>query len=345
MAITIREIAKKAGVSRGTVDKVLNNRYGVSDEVRERVLKIATEYGYKPNLAGKVLAYQKKNIKIGMIIVDKNDKFFQDVYKGAKKAYNELKDFGISVEFCIMDTDNVEEQLQCIDDMSRKNISALIITPLNDERIANEITKLSEEGIKVVIVNTDIKGVRRLCFVGQDLKKSGRVAGHLIGEMFPNGGKVAIITGEDKYEALKQRIDGFVEIINNEYTKIKIVDTIYNIRNNEEAYVNTVSLFNRYPDLDAVFITTAKHIEGIGKAIRAKNKGDLKYVCYDIVPEIIQLIREKIIDFALTQDPYTQGYQPIKILFDYFFQDKVPSSENYFTRLEIITKENIPDYI
>ncbi|MCD8499260.1 MAG: LacI family DNA-binding transcriptional regulator [Clostridiales bacterium] len=65
---TIRSIAEAANVSRGTVDKVLNDRPGVSTAVRERVRRIAEEMGYKPNLAGKALAFQKKDIRIGILV-------------------------------------------------------------------------------------------------------------------------------------------------------------------------------------------------------------------------------------------------------------------------------------
>ncbi|HBR01008.1 MAG TPA: LacI family transcriptional regulator [Ruminiclostridium sp.] len=341
MAVTIRKIAEKAGVSRGTVDKVLNNRYGVSDEVREQIQRIASELGYKPNLAGKALAYQKKRIKIGIIIVDKNDQVFQDIYKGARQAYLELRDFGLSVDFCLMDTDSVEEQVHCIDKFSESGISALVITPLNDTAIKNSLKRLNEAGIKIVTINTDIMDIDRLCFIGQDLEKSGRIAGFLMGKLLPDGGEVAVITGEDKYKALNERIVGFTDIIKEEYSNIKIVETVRNISNAMEAYEKTVKLFENYRNLKGVYITTAKHMAAIGKAIRSKKRYDLEYICNDTVPEIVHLINEKIVSFTITQDPFNQGYLPLKILFDYFFQNKMPELEHIYTNLEIVTKENL----
>ena len=68
MGVTINDIAKKANVSRGTVDKILHNRPGVSDEIRANVMRIASELGYKPNVVGKALSHQKKPHKIGDIL-------------------------------------------------------------------------------------------------------------------------------------------------------------------------------------------------------------------------------------------------------------------------------------
>ena len=69
MRITTKDIAKLAGVSRGTVDRVLNNRGQVSQEVKEKVLKIARERGYKKNVLASNLARNKK-IKISVVLPD-----------------------------------------------------------------------------------------------------------------------------------------------------------------------------------------------------------------------------------------------------------------------------------
>ena len=65
MGVTIRQIAEAAGVSRGTVDRALNNRGRIRPEVAERVRQIAEEMGYKPNQLGRALSMSRNNIKIG----------------------------------------------------------------------------------------------------------------------------------------------------------------------------------------------------------------------------------------------------------------------------------------
>ncbi|WP_094552057.1 LacI family DNA-binding transcriptional regulator [Petroclostridium xylanilyticum] len=338
--VTIRSIAEAANVSRGTVDKVLNNRPGVSQEVRERVKRIAEEMGYKPNLAGKALAFQKKPLRIGVIILNKDDPLFQEVYEGVKKASHELKGFGITVECCVMGSVNVQEQLMCIRELYSKNISALALSPLDEEIIRNELKKLTEENIKIVTFNTDITGIERVCFVGQDLKKSGRVAGDLIGKLLPDGGNVLVITGPEKIKALQERVAGFKEIIEKEYPAIKIIDVLQNIHDNESSYLQTVEILKRQDSLNAIYIT-GRGIGGVGRAIRELNRRHIKFVCFDKIPETIELIKDKIVDFTITQEPFMQGYLPIKILFEYFFHNRLPDNEQVYTKLEIRTKENI----
>ena len=90
MGVTIRQIAEAAGVSRGTVDRALNNRGRIRPEVAERIQKIAEEMGYRPNQLGRALSMSKNNIKIGVIVQACETPFMNDVLEGVKKAKFEI---------------------------------------------------------------------------------------------------------------------------------------------------------------------------------------------------------------------------------------------------------------
>ena len=89
---SIKEIAALAGVSRGTVDRALNNRGGVNREVAERIRRIAAEKDYKTNRAALALAARKKPLKIGAIFPVEGNVFFLDVIAGLRAAEEEYKD-------------------------------------------------------------------------------------------------------------------------------------------------------------------------------------------------------------------------------------------------------------
>ncbi|MFZ5967537.1 MAG: LacI family DNA-binding transcriptional regulator [Bacillota bacterium] len=340
MKPTIKSIAEAANVSRGTVDKVLNDRPGVSQEVRERVKKIAEEMGYQPNLAGKVLAFQKKPLKIGVIILNKEDPFFQEIYKGVQEAQQEFKDFGVSVEIRMMENITAEEQVRCITELQRENITALALSPLEEESVKAALKEVQNKNIRVIAFNTDITDVEKLCFVGQNLIRSGRVAGELMGKVLPAGGKVAVLTSLAKIKALKERVEGFKQIVETEYPSLEVIELKENIWNNEAAYVKTLELLKEHPDLKGIYIT-GRGIEGVGKALDQLDRKEIKFICFDMAEETVNLIKKKIVDFTITQEPFDQGYLPIKILFDYFYKNQEPSSQQVYTKLQIITKENI----
>lgn len=336
--MTIKKIAALAGVSRGTVDRVLNNRPYVKTKTREKVLKIIEKYNYKPNLAGKSLAFQKNPVKIGFILLYKNDPLFQEIQNGVKKIYHELKGFGLAIEYSVMNKRNASEQIKCIKELCTRNISALVLCPLDDEMIRQELLNISSN-IKIVTYNTDISDIKKLCFVGTNYEKSGEIAGGLIGKLLYNSGNVLVISGPDSIKGLKERVAGFKKTIKQNYPQVKIVDVVSNVDDNETSYAKTVEYLKKETCIDAIFIT-ARGIGGIGRALKEINSRKIWFVCFDKMPVTVQLIKEGIVDFSITQEPEMQGYLPIKILFEYFFHHKPPKIQEINTRIEIITKEN-----
>ena len=342
MKPTMKAIAEAAKVSRGTVDRALNDRPGVNQEVRERVRKIAKDMGYEPNLAGKALAYQKNPLRIGVIILNKYDPFFEEVHRGVLQALQEYKDFGIHLEIRMMESISTEEQLRCINELVEENIVALALSPLEEEQIKVELQKLTKKKIKIVTMNTDITKVNKLCFIGQNLIRSGRVAGELMGQILPAGGEIAILSGSPRVKALKERIQGFKEVVEAEYKSLTISEVLENVMNDEDSYNTTVQLVNRKPELKGIFITS-RGVGGVGSALCDLSRQDIKLICNDLRDEIVVLIKNKTINFTITQEPFMQGYLPIKILFEYFFKNQKPLSKNIYTKLQIVTKENL-DY-
>lgn len=165
---TIKEIADMAGVSRGTVDRVLNNRGLVRDETAERIRQIASALDYRPNRAGKILVNRKKALNVALILFRGENPFFADVLSGAKAKAEELQDMGITVSFYDTSIDNPEEQIRLLLDLEEKGVNGIALTPICDSRVAQTISEISARGIPIVTINTDIENSGRIAFVGSD---------------------------------------------------------------------------------------------------------------------------------------------------------------------------------
>ena len=94
MAVTAQQIAELAGVSRGTVDRALHNRGRVNPEVSARILQIAKDLGYKPNMIGQALVRNKQVFLLGMILQSAETTTMQDVSRGAAQSAEELRASG-----------------------------------------------------------------------------------------------------------------------------------------------------------------------------------------------------------------------------------------------------------
>ena len=113
MAVTLAEIAALAGVSRGTVDRALNNRGRVDPKVAARVRRIARELGYRPNRAGRLLALAKNPIRIGVIVQSVETMFMNMVYEEMQHARARLKSEGAEVLLRPLEGVDAGRQLVC----------------------------------------------------------------------------------------------------------------------------------------------------------------------------------------------------------------------------------------
>ena len=335
---TIKEIADLAGVSRGTVDRVLNNRGAVSPKTAEKIMDIVRAMDYRPNRAGITLAAQKKKYKIGVILFSENNPFFDEVMEGVRIKASELQDYGITtlprrVEF------DAEAQLAAVDELLGEGIHGLMLAPYNHMRIQEKIDELVKLQIPVVTVNTDIDGSRRLAYVGSDYFQGGCTAAGLFALMTSGTVDLGIITGSSNVLCHTERIRGLRHVLEQTYPRIRIARILENHDDEFESYTLTRQLLEEYPHLDAVFFAAAGVCGGC-RAIRESGCHP-KVITFDEVPTTLEMLKDGIISATISQQPVRQGSRSLDILFEYLTSGILPEQEQNFVELSIKIRENI----
>lgn len=339
MAITIKEIANIAGVSRGTVDRALNARGGVNPEVEEKILQIAKEHGYKPNLAAKSLAMTQQNLSIGVIIYSENNQFFETVIDGINEAAEEIKEFGITVTICKINGFDVGKQLSKIDELINSGINALAITPINDEKIIKRLEEIDD--IPIIALNTDIEGEHNIDYIGCDYYKSGQTAGAMMGLFSKGMGNVLIITGTHTVYGHNRRVKGFTDVIQKEYPSLLIKQTIENNDDDEISYNLLKEIIKSDNKNIDCFYFAAAGVDGGVKALMEDNRcKDFVIITNDTSPSRIELIKSGIINATICQQPFEQGYNCIKELFNCIMNKKMTTGKKSYTNIGIKLKYN-----
>ncbi len=341
MRVTLKQIAELANVSRGTVDRVINDKPGVRDEVRKRVKEIAEELDYRPNIFAKRLSNINKIYKIGVILAPDYNPFVDEIKRGIQSANNELKNFGVEIDVEVMKRLDAGEQLEILDHFIDEKVAGISMVPIYDNVIKEKVNSIIGNDIPVVFFNSDLEGTNRLCFVGQDHLKGGRVAAGLLGKVLRGNGKVALITSSLNLLCHEMRIKGFVDKIKGCYPQIEVVSITENEDKDDEAFYITLKYLESIKKLKGIYITGGG-VGGLGKALKVKKMmNKINVVCHDFVPGTILLLKEGVVDYAIGQDPYNQGYMPIKILFDYILANKKPAKNFMELNIDIRTEDNI----
>lgn len=333
MSITIKQIAELANVSRGTVDKVLNNRPGVKEETKLKVLKIAKELNYQPNFLGKALVQSKTPVKIGIILTPEYNPFIKDVFTGISNAQKELSAFGIEVIIKMPISLEPAEQISILSELETENVNGIALFPIDDSAVKNKINQLADQGIAIVTCNSRIDKINDICFIGQDHYKGGRTAAGLLSKLIPAGGEVGVIISSYNLTCHKDRLKGFTDKLKELRCPIQIIEVQQNQDRKEKAFKITLEYLNQFPNLSALYVTGGG-IGGVGSALNLTGKNSkIHVICHDLTPDSSMLLQNDTIDFVLDQSPELQGYQLVKVLFEYLIKKQPP--EEYFLEIPI----------
>ncbi len=336
---TIKEIAALAGVSRGTVDRVLNHRGDVNPQTEEKIMKIVRALDYKPNKAGIVLAAQKKNLKLGVLLLGIGTPFFDDVLLGVREKAAELAGYNCNV--LIRQTEySLQQQLDAIDELLSEGINGLAISPYNDSAVREKIDALCGRGIPVVTLNTDIENASRLAYVGSNFYRSGEAAGGLMRLMTKGEVRVGIISGSQNILCHTERIAGFAHITAS-YPNIRIVDTVNNNDDDQVSFELTKRLLSDHPEINAFYFTAGGVCGGCQAIETCARATDITVITNDLVPTTREYMEKGLIAATICQQPFQQGFLPLTILFAYLATGEMPAAENNYVDVDIRIRENL----
>lgn len=340
---TIKQIATLAGVSRGTVDRVLNNRGKVNPATEAKIRGIASAVHYTPNRLGKTLAIKKKRLRFGYILFGGpgGNPFFEDVMQGIRHKTAELDEYGATVEVRHCPLDDPEAQVRLLEELAGLGVHGIALTPIHHPLVAGAIKALTGRGIPVVTVNSDLPDCGRLAYVGSHSQKSGETAAGLMALLTGGRARVGIVTGSALVQGHAGRVQGFTRRAKEAYTGLAMVETLENHDDDLLSFEAVKGLMADHPEVDALFLAAAG-VQGACRALQDLGlAGRLKVVSFDTVPTTRRMVEEGVIAATLGQQPEVQGAQPLDILLDYLGMGIPPASVLNYTAIEIKIRENL----
>ncbi|SHM98375.1 LacI family DNA-binding transcriptional regulator [Gracilibacillus kekensis] len=343
MRITAKMIADELGLSPATVDRVLNNRKGVSIKTVEKVKEKARELGYRPNKAAKFLATQKF-INIAFVLPVFPDYFWDHLDYEITEGASLYSDFGLKVDIHRVHTVPNNQQIEfvqtIIDDYK---YDAIVIAAHDTKPLEKLIEQAMDKNIAVFTINTDVPNSKRIAYVGSDYYDAGYLAGELI-YLFNNDVKnvVLIRERENTYQMLNKD-NGFKDYYKNKKTNI------YNIYYETSAYIDTAEinkLMNNNKELflhaDAIYVAGGL----LDKVVQFISDWSYKPVIigHDINEPIYQAFKEELITASICQDPVAQANFTLKKIAKYFMDEETTPINSYIVKPEIVTKSNAKYY-
>jgi LacI family transcriptional regulator len=346
--VRIKDIALKAGVSTGTVDRVLHNRGRVSSKVTKKVRQIIDEMNYEPNLMARSLA-SNKVYNLAVLIPDhKIDSYWEAPKLGVEKAEKELKQFGIVVQQFVFNPNLAESFKEKALELTNSQPDGIFLSPIFYKETVPFFEMWKSQNIPFVLFNTQIMEFNPLTYIGQDSYLSGRLAAKLVHYGQPDPCSI-LIAHIDEVPAnaahLLKKEQGFC----NYFTENQI-DQQYRVlraelnRSETSLFIKQLDdLLEQNRDLKCIFVTTSKAHE-VASYLEQKHITHIKIVGYDLLKKNLHYLKNESISFLINQNPKGQGFWGISLLTDFLvFKKEVPLLK--YLPLDIVTKENVNYYL
>ncbi|XMO85409.1 substrate-binding domain-containing protein [Algibacter sp. AS12] len=342
--ITIKDIAKEAKVSEGTVDRVLHNRGGVSKKTEAKIKKILKHHDFSVNPIASALAMKNKYF-IATLIPEHNDLdlFWKSPYLGVLKAAEDVKSFGVQVTNFSYNQYDPKSYLDTFNALIEGKPTAVIMVPNFSAETKKIVNQLEALNIPYLFVNIDIDGFNNIGFVGQDSYNAGYIAGKLMHLSLPKPSAFLIIQARHnitKNNAVSNRIKGF----NDYFTKNNVDSTtqtlkIENLGSSTETKQKINSYLKIHPEIKGVFVPSSR-IYIVVNSIEDDYLKKLEFIGFDNTPQNIACLLNDSVSFLISQKPFDQGYEAIRLLTEYLLKNEITNPKHYVP-IDILIKENV----
>ena len=334
---TIRDIAAMANVSRGTVDRVIHNRGTVSEDAAKKVKEVLEKINYEPNLIARSLKAHKDSVIAVVIPEYSEDYYWRQCAYGIRTSEKEFRQFGISLEY-FQYSKTQEDYNKKFSEAIDFNPDAVLIAPVYYQDSLELFHRLEKKNIPFNLINTPIEDVSYRTFIGQDYRKSGRVAAQLMNTLVRNEKKILVIHVEQYFENsthLQEKEQGFKDYLQDKNISQDI--EVLTFRDAKEL----ADLKSILPETAGIFMTTSKTYlvaDHIG------DNEDIKVIGYDLIPKNVQYMKEGKINILIHQNPISQGHDGVSMLVEHLiYKREVPKVK--LLPLDIVISENVDCYL
>ena len=345
--IRIKDIAARAGVSVGTVDRVLHNRPNVSPPAREKVEKALSEMNYQPNMYASALAYNRSYTFYFIMPKHASEAYWEEIEEGAMKARETRRDFHVDVKLLYynrFDDATFEEAYQtCL----AASPDGVIIVP-TQLAITRQFTDiLHDQNIPFVLLDSYMPDLRPLSFYGQDSFCSGYFAAKVLMMIAMNSTEIMMMkqmkNGRVASKQQDNREVGFRHYMHDHFPSIKITEVNLPLDESRETYDAILEMFfASHPQVHHCITFCSKaHI--VGEFLLRTNRRDVQIMGYDMVQKNAECLRQGSISFLIAQHAYMQGYYCVEALFNAIVLKKEVNPVNYMP-IEVLIKENVDFY-
>ncbi|MBP6064715.1 LacI family DNA-binding transcriptional regulator [Bacteroides sp.] len=344
--IRIKDIARLADVSVGTVDRVIHGRSGVSESSKKRVEEILKQLDYQPNMYASALASNKRYSFACLLPQHLEGEYWTAVEAGISEAVVTYSDFNISVKTSYYDPYNYQSFVDASNTIIEAQPDGVMAAPTVAQYTKEFTGKLNELGIPYIYIDSTIKEVPPLAFFGQNSHQSGYFAARML--MLLAGSENEIVVFRKIHEGIigsnqqENREKGFRQYMEEHHPSCHILELNLHAEPDNKDTAMLDDFFRQHPTVNSGITFNSKAYI-LGEYLQAHQHEGFKLIGYDLLERNVACLKQGSISFLLAQQPELQGFNGIKTLCDHLIFKKEVTQVNYMP-IDLLTVETIDYY-
>ena len=340
----VKEIAIKAGVSIGTVDRVLHHRGRVSEETKQKIEKLLQEFEYTPNPMARSLAVKNPKLVALLIPEPSQDEYWRQAWKGIAGSMKRAEAIGLKVAPYFYSLSNKNTFKKMAIKILKANPAGVIMAPNFLEEGKKMYEEYKKNKIPVIMFDTIMPDCEPLSYIGTDSFQSGVVAAELLCLSSEKKGRFILLHfDEDKINSphMLEKERGFLSYIQKRDYKRKCQTIV--IKDTTHSYLNKLQKEFEKDNPSGIFVSTSK-VYKLGAVLKNACLKNAVIVGFDLITENIKLMQQGYIDFLINQNPGGQAASCI-LTFSSHLIYREAVKEKYFFPPEIVTSTNLCYYL
>ena len=252
-----------------------------------------------------------KSYNVELVVGTKSDDFYVTMECGAMA---EAKSLGVNLTVTGPADFSAPEQAPILNAVAASKPDALIVAPTDTKALNPELSRIANEGVKVVFVDTTTTDPSvAVSHITSDNTGGGKLAADSLAAQIGGKGTVAVINVNPGISTTDARIAGFTAEMKAKYPGITVLATQYDNDSSATAASQVEADIAAHPNLSGVFATNVLSAQGAATGIQhAGAAGKVKVATFDAEPQQITALKSNTIQLAIAQSPYLEGQDGVE---------------------------------
>ena len=344
--ITIKDIARLTGLSKGTVDRVLHNREGVSKKSYAKVMKVIEDLGYEPNIYASLLAQNKERV-VAVLLPRSNDgEFWELAEPGIIRGMEFGRNFGIKVQKVDYDQYDIESFRSACEEVLALEPAGVALPPMFKNETLVFTAKLRVANIPYVYFDSKLEDNGYLAYFGMPIYQSGYLCASILTDEMDVKEVGIIRIQRDKHgqsDPTINRREGFIDYISEHYPKCRISNAFINPNKPREIDGILAGFFAENPGIRSIAMFNSR-IYLITRFLEKHPEKKCRVVGFDNLAANLSALKKGIVTSLIAQRPDVQVFSAISALTEFAVFGKAPAKRDNFMPMDILTRYNAEYY-